>query len=405
MDEQQELARLRALNVALVQLGLLSVRERSLQALLDHATRIVREATGTDASKILERRRGGSLVVRAGDGWPPGVVGELEIPEDGDSQASYALRTRSPVVVPDLGQETRFTAHPAFLRLGVRSGVNVIIDQEPDPFGVLEVDSFRPHEYSPDDIAFLQSTANLLSVAIARQQHEEERDHLIDLTAHELRNPLTVVMGRSQRLLGQVAHGTSTADEVHRDLALVHTEAARLHRLLNMFLELGRVERTVLPRETLTPIAALVLTQVQQTLESYPEVAFDEELPESEVAIPADYDLARLVIGNVIENAAKYSRLEPRVIISLRTTTAGAVLRVRDRCGGIAGEDLDRLFDRFFRGNSANLFRGFGLGLFIAHRAAERLRWRIDVQNYPGDGCEFVITMPGATAAAVNQGR
>jgi two-component system, OmpR family, sensor histidine kinase MprB len=128
----------------------------------------------------------------------------------------------------------------------------------------------------------------------------------------------------------------------------------------------------------------------------YPSVRFEwsEELLPS---VMGNVDAAYMLFANLVENAAKYSRLEPLVQLSLEHAEGNCVIRVRDRCGGIAGDDLDRLFDRYFRGQSANEFRGLGLGLFVAHRAAESLGWRVSVQNYPGMGCEFVVTIPAAS--------
>ncbi len=124
---------------------------------------------------------------------------------------------------------------------------------------------------------------------------------------------------------------------------------------------------------------------------------FKRAFPDDLVVVRADRDLAQIVLGNLVENAAKYSTLQPEVSVSIARTEDGAEVRVRDRCGGISGEALDRMFDRYFRGHTADEFRGFGLGLFVSHRASELLGWKIDVANYPGDSCEFILTIPMQT--------
>jgi signal transduction histidine kinase len=91
--------------------------------------------------------------------------------------------------------------------------------------------------------------------------------------------------------------------------------------------------------------------------------------------------------------------MRPEVLVALESRQDGALLAVRDTCGGIAGEELDRLFDRYFRGQSASEIRGLGLGLFVAHRSADAMAWSIDVQTYAGDGCEFRIAMPARLPA------
>jgi len=373
--------------------GLLSIRERSLQLLLDEVVRIVRDALQTDAAKVLEARPNGSLLVRAGVGWPPGVVGELEIPPDDSSMASYAISTREPVVMHDLQAEARFAPSSILLGLGVRSGVNVVVEELARPFGVLEVDTFTTREFTQDDIDFLQSIANLLSVAIERQRYEEERDHLVNIAAHELRNPLTVILAFAQRLARDSGRPL-VPEEQARAVREVHVNALRMQRLIDMLLDLGRIERDDLePRRDAVSIVGMLRRLINDGRAAYPGVEFVDELPDHEGIVETDEDLAHLVLANIVDNAAKYSRIRPEVVVGLDPSPRGWVVRVADGCGGINADDLDRLFDRYFRGQSASDFRGFGLGLFVAHRSAENLGWRIDVRNVP-DGCEFLVAMP-----------
>ncbi|MGE3856572.1 MAG: ATP-binding protein [Dehalococcoidia bacterium] len=377
---------------AAVAFGLLCIRERELQVLLDEACRTVRDVLDTDASKALELRPNGALLVRAGEGWPPGVVGHLEIEPEESSMAAQAMLLRQPVVVRDLLTEERFAPASIFLRLGVRSGVNVVVEQSPRPFGVLEVDTFVPRDFDQDDIDFLQSIANLLSVAIARQQYEEERDHLVSIAAHELRNPLTVILGFAQRLVRDVARTGRDAEDGRAVRELLQN-AQRMQRLIDMLLDLGRVERDVRPRRDRVSLVRLLRRLADEGRIAYPEITFTEQLPEEDGAVATDEDLAMLVLGNIVENAAKYSRVRPEVTVALDATEEGWQARIQDGCGGINAEELDRLFDRYFRGQSAGDFRGFGLGLFVAHRSAEALGWRIEVRNVR-DGCEFVVAIP-----------
>jgi|GEM_PF-3248708 len=398
-----EVNQFRLRHQAIIELGLLATREGSVQRLFDEAARLTRDGLDADAAKILERRPSGTLLVRSGVGWPPGIVGVEEIPPEGDSQANYALRIKAPVIVTDLPRERRFTPWPTFLEVGVQSGVNVVIESARGAYGVLEVDQFAVREFTEDDIDFLQSAANLLSVALDRQQYEQERDHLVDVTAHELRSPLTVVVGRSQRLVARLASdGAIPREELASGLEDIISESRRVQRLLRMLLELGRAERGVPVNVSAVDLTETMRAAAEYAQEMHRGVRIHIEEPEHQVLVPADEDLARIVLGNLIENAAKYSVRSPDVRVKISDSDGAAQIRIRDRCGGINGNELDRLFDRYFRGHTARDFRGFGLGLFVSHRAAEILNWRIDVQNSPGEGCEFVVTIgrQGAPASA-----
>lgn len=155
----------------LARFGEFALRSDDLQEILTEACRLVGEALGTDLAKVLELQADGrTLLVRAGVGWKPGVVGITQTEADEGSSEGRALHTGKPVISADLLQETRFTA-PAFLHEnGVRALVNVVIigGKERPPYGVLEVDSQSPRQFDENDISFLQTYANLLAAAVDR---------------------------------------------------------------------------------------------------------------------------------------------------------------------------------------------------------------------------------------------
>lgn len=151
--------------------GQLALRSNDLDEILTEACRLVREALGTEMAKVVELQRDGeTLLVRAGVGWKPGVVGRVTLKiEDGSSEA-HAIRTEEPVVSPDIEREDRFD-YAAFLRdNGVRAIANVPIigaDSSP-PFGILQVDCRESRDFNESDITFLRSYANLLAAAVSR---------------------------------------------------------------------------------------------------------------------------------------------------------------------------------------------------------------------------------------------
>lgn len=155
----------------LAQFGELALRSESLDEILQESCRLVSEALGTELAKVLELQADGqTLLVRAGVGWKPGVVGHTRIEASASSSEGHALRTNEPVISVDLAQETRFTT-PNFLHEnGVRALANVVIigGKDRPPYGVLEVDSHSPRSFDSNDISFLQTYANLLAAAVDR---------------------------------------------------------------------------------------------------------------------------------------------------------------------------------------------------------------------------------------------
>src|SRR5262245_52739160 len=108
------------------------------------------------------------MLVRAGVGWSPGVVGHATLGAGQQSPAGFALRSNKPVISVDADKETRFEIPKLLLDHGVKSMVNVLIPGERGPYGVLEIDAHKPTKFAQDDIDFLQTYSNILAAAINR---------------------------------------------------------------------------------------------------------------------------------------------------------------------------------------------------------------------------------------------
>lgn len=185
----------------LAELGVFSLQGKALQELLDAAVRMAAEGLQAQFSKVLEylpaEKR---FLLRAGTGWDSGLVGVATIGADVESPAGYAIQTGKPVISNHLENEERFRT-PELLRAhGVHRAINVILQGDGAPFGVLEVDSRSEGEFTTHDISFLQGAANVLGMAIERQRHEqrlkasiEQQKMLIKEINHRVKNSLQLV--------------------------------------------------------------------------------------------------------------------------------------------------------------------------------------------------------------------
>lgn len=161
----------------LARFGEFALRTDNLGEILQEACRLVGEALGTDLAKVMELQGDGlTLLVKAGVGWPPGVVGKVTLKAEKDSSEGHALWTGEAVVSPDIKAEERFEYSEFIRDAGVRALVNVIIIGATDqpPYGLLQVDSRQPREFTDGDIQFLRSYANLLAAAVARLRTTSE---------------------------------------------------------------------------------------------------------------------------------------------------------------------------------------------------------------------------------------
>ncbi len=193
--------RLRRQQTALADFGLHAFRSTDLDEILNRAAEHVADGLDVRRAKVLELLPGGKeLLLRAGVGWNPGVVGVVRFGADGNSPAGYALSHNHPVVSPDLDAETRFEIPQMLIDHGIRSMVNVIIAGDEGPFGVLEVDAARQRDFTDDDVAFLNTYANLLAAAVERtrshlslEASNREQKVLVQELAHRVKNMLGLV--------------------------------------------------------------------------------------------------------------------------------------------------------------------------------------------------------------------
>ncbi|MGH1573851.1 histidine kinase dimerization/phosphoacceptor domain -containing protein [Methylobacterium sp. P31] len=156
---------------------------------------------GAEFCKALEYRRGAdTLLVRAGVGWGPDVIGKARIGADLASPAGFALKTGRPVISNHLADETRFRTPQLMADHGIRRAINVLIENRDGAFGVLEVDDTREGMFEEADIAFMQGFANLLGGAIERQRTESllraalaRQDLLSREMSHRVKNSLAIV--------------------------------------------------------------------------------------------------------------------------------------------------------------------------------------------------------------------
>jgi len=234
--------------------------------------------------------------------------------------------------------------------------------------------SERVPESGRGELARLGSSFNTMLAAL-EDALETQRQFVAD-ASHELRTPLTSMQTNIEVLKQQERLAPDARGRLFDDL---QREAHEMRDLIAGLLELARGEDPTLERQTVQ-LDELVSSVVERARARYPRLTFDERLePATIEGIP---DRIERAIWNLLENAGKWSESGSTVEITL----ANGEVRVRDHGPGIAPDDRERVFDRFYRAASARSQPGSGLGLAIVREVAEAHGGSVTAEEAPGGG-------------------
>jgi PAS domain S-box-containing protein len=234
-----------------------------------------------------------------------------------------------------------------------------------------------------------------LSDITKQRELQQMKTEIMTLVTHELRTPLTAIQGISE-VLTQFDVDRARQREMH---AAIHEEAKRLARMIDDYLNITRLEagaralrKVPLRVEAIVERVALLLNPIGANRGIPILCEFEEGLP----VIKADPDLLAQAVTNVLGNAIKYSPRTTEVRVTVRMDTTDVLVEVADKGYGIAPEDVNRIFDKFYRVPRAESAEepGTGLGLTFVREIMESHGGRVTVQSELGKGSTFLLRLP-----------
>ncbi len=214
------------------------------------------------------------------------------------------------------------------------------------------------------------------------------------LVSHQLKSPLTVVLGNAA-VLARQARLDPDLRGAARDIA---EEAEHLRRLVDDLLVLARLDAGVpLPCEPIV-FRHLLREVVERHARRYPDRQVDIVTSADIPPVMAAAPYLEQVLANLLSNAEKYSSPDTAVEVRLGRLGAEVVVAVRDRGTGIPAADLERVFEPFYRSPSTAGVAGIGVGLAVCRRLIEAQSGRIWARLRLGGGTEVAFTLPVAGA-------
>jgi signal transduction histidine kinase len=453
MDEDRDMSDpavmdgLRRQQAALANFGTFAFHEPELGKILTEAARVCAECLHVPFAKICRYRdEQKDLLVVAGCGWKAGVIGNVISKADESSTQGRAFVTGKPVILEDVGKNASFVLPPFYAEHKIVSTADVLIKGKTGSWGVLEVDSPDPREFSEHDIVFMTGFANVVAEAVANTERTaamqsaiESMKHLIvekdallgeragrELKVHELQMELIHVSRLNA--MGQMT--AAIAHELNQPLAAItnYIGAAKMS-LDAKKVDAGVVERLKeligkVQRQTLR--AGSIIKNLKDVVEKRESHRFEANIADvvrdslamvlydatdSNITANFSFDTAipnvlidkvqiQQILINLIRNSVEAMHDSKERTLTLSTVPGDpgfANVMVRDTGPGLSSEVVQRLFQPFNTTKSS----GMGLGLMVCQTLAEANGGRIWHLDDKLKGTCFCLSLPLAKVSAL----
>ena len=255
----------------------------------------------------------------------------------------------------------------------------------------------------------------VLNDVTANKQIEKLKDEFVSVVSHELRSPLTAIKGYTQHLMRRIDRRLRKAQQEQqssaisavdlpenydlRSLSIIQSQADHLERLVNDLLDLSQVQWGKLHLQYSSFYLADVLVESVRSVQASAEQhTIYLDIAVQDTKIVADKMRMSQVIGNILDNAIKYSPQGGQVTVKLEEREGDYFVSITDQGIGISQEYLDHIFERFYRvrNTASRQYSGIGLGLYVTRAIVEEHGGHIWVTNNKGLGCTFSFTVPAA---------
>ena len=374
-------------------------------------------AVGADAGAVaLLRPEPAELELIAASGFPEGFAqGHSALRLDAPTPMADALRQGEPILLEsgaDLAERyPQLAASDDWMRQYAWALVPLSLPDR--QIGVFVLGFQQPRSFAPEGRSLLSILAQIGAQALERARlYEAERearvqaeaavrarDAFFSIAAHELKTPLTSLLGQAQLLQRRMVREGLAEERFLQSIDVVVSQAMRLNAMVSALLDFTRIEqgRLSLQRAPLdmTELVQRVVAEIQLTLSSH-TLVFDPASGAERLMIDGDELRLEQVVQNLIGNAIRYSPGGGTVLVRVERRPPWASLQVVDRGIGVPADDLPHLFTRFFRASNASLahMSGLGIGLYVVKEIVGLHGGSVSVESTEGEGSSFSVLLP-----------
>jgi signal transduction histidine kinase len=316
------------------------------------------------------------------------------------SIAAAVVRSGQALFIPDL--TTRQTLLPLDPQSRCIITTPLIVDS--NVIGALAIEAPNPHAFSKDDqfqVALLatQAAIGIRNAQLYREAQEaiRVRETFLSVASHELKTPLTSMLGYTEVLRRRAARENSMNERDKHTLQVIVSQAERLNRMVAALLDLSRIQTGQLSIERapldLCALAQRVVDEIQPTLSRHTVTL---SAPDEPLVLEGDELRLEQVLQNLIQNAAKYSPVSDAIEVRVEQRDAIACIQVIDQGIGIPFDAMPQLFGRFYRADNAQLqhISGIGVGLYVVKEIMDLHGGTVEVTSQEGSGSIFTICLP-----------
>jgi PAS domain S-box-containing protein len=335
--------------------------------------------------------------------------------EPTDSSTAYGylrvIHTGQSELIPDIASRVLATSAQdgVYLQqltaLGAHSLICVPLVRRGRTMGTLTfITTISKRRYTPEDLTLAEELAHRCAIALDNAQFYRQaqeaiqlRDSFLSVASHELKTPLTSLLGNAQLLKRRMARDGAFSQAYTHAIEVIVDQANRLNRMITALLDISRIQTGQLAIERrpmdICSLVHRIVAEVQPTLDKHTVVY---HAPEGVLLIDGDELRLEQVMQNLLGNAIKYSPSGGAVVIRIEQQEGEISVAVSDQGIGIPEHELPNLFQRFYRASNADAqyMSGMGIGLFVVKEIVTLHNGWITVASNEGEGSRFTIWLP-----------